>query len=348
AARYAGTLRGRLGEERSRSRALAEAVREVAQAAADGEAAARAALFHAVARLVPCQLLLFFRAEREDLLCTDGLGATAAAWRGVCLRRDEGENVVALAARTGRAQFSSRGRGTATQPLVPDAPRSMALAIFHRDRLCGVLYAGGLARSPNADSIELATLLGEACGGTLEAASRIERHVAEATTDGLTGLLTPRAFRARLAEELAPAARDRYAAVSLLFVDTDHFKAVNDRLGHAAGDDVLRAIARVLHQCTADAHAIVARNGGDEFCLALLDEGKGRALDRAERIRLGIAALHAGVSASIGVASFPDDASAVEQLLEAADAAMYRSKRDGRNRVSWAGQLDAQERAGRS
>jgi len=333
--RRAAAWRAQARAERARSRALAEAMREVAHAAADGEAAARAALFRTVARLLPCRLLLYFRAEGELLRCADGWGATAPAWRDVRLQRDGAENVVASAARTGRAQVLTAEPGS-PRPLVPEEPRSLALPIHHRDRLCGVLYAGGLARAPVAGALELATLLGEACGGALEAASRIERHVSEATTDGLTGLLTPRAFRVRLAREMTPPARERFAALSLLFVDTDHFKSVNDRLGHAAGDEMLRAVARVLRECSADARALVGRNGGDEFCLALLDEGKSRALERAERIRAAVAALGAGVSASIGVACFPEDAANADQLLEAADAAMYHSKRSGRDRVSCA------------
>ncbi|TAM76365.1 GGDEF domain-containing protein [bacterium] len=332
-ARRVFVLRGSLRDERVRSRALADAVREVAQASADGEAAARAALFASVARLLPARLLLYFRADDGLLHCVDGWGPTASAWRGVRLQRDGIENVVTMAARTGCTQVLG-GSGGTVRPLVPEQQRSLALAIRHRDRLCGVLYAGGLPAPPASEAVELATLLSTACAGVLEAAARIEHHVAEAITDGLTGLLTPRAFRLRLTRALAPVAHDRFAALSLLFVDTDHFKSVNDRLGHAAGDSLLRAVARVLRECCAGTSALIARNGGDEFCLALLDEGKGPAVERAERIRRAVRALGAGVSASIGVASYPEDARSADLLLEAADTAMYHSKHAGRDCVS--------------
>ena len=325
-------LRRSLRDERVRSRALADAVRDVAQASADGELAARAALFASVARLLPARLLLYFRADDELLCCVDGWGPTAPAWRGVRLQRDGAENVVTAAARTGCTHVLSESCGT-LRPLVPEEQRSLALAIRHRDRLRGVLYAGGLAMVPPSEAIELATLLSTACAGALEAAARIEHHVTEAITDGLTGLLTPRAFRLRLTRALAPASHDRFAALSLIFIDTDHFKSVNDRLGHAAGDSLLRAVARVLRECCADTSALIARNGGDEFCLAL-HEGKGPAVERAERIRLAVRTLGAGVSASIGVASYPEDARSADLLLEAADAAMYHSKHAGRDCVS--------------
>ncbi|TAM60534.1 GGDEF domain-containing protein [bacterium] len=330
-------LRRSLREERLRGRALADAVREVAQASAEGEAAARGALFAAVARLLPARLLLYFQADGELLRCVDGWGPTAPAWRGVQLLRDGAGNVVTLAASTGCAQVLRTGG--AVRPLIPEQRCAAALVIRHRDRLCGVLYAGGLPTAPTPEALELATLLSTACAGALEAGARIERHVTEAITDGLTGLLTPRAFRLRLARALAPAAHDRYAALALIFLDTDHFKRVNDRLGHAAGDALLRGVARVLRECCEGASALIARNGGDEFCLALLDEGKGPAVERAERIRRAVRALGSDVSASIGVAAYPEDAQSAELLLEAADGAMYHSKRSGKDRVSVAGPL---------
>src|SRR5579872_5723348 len=191
----------RLREERRRSRALAEAVRTVAEAASDGEAATQAALFQAMGRLIPCRLFLYFRADGDFLRCVDGWGAAARAWRGVRLQRDGVENVVTLAARTGRTQVLSGPGGL--RPLVPEEPRSLALAIRYRDRISGVLYAGGLARVPEMESVELVAALCAAGAGALEAAARVEHHVSEATTDGLTGLLTPRAFRLRLARDLA-------------------------------------------------------------------------------------------------------------------------------------------------
>ena len=163
-----------------------------------------------------------------------------------------------------------------------------------------------------------------------------------ATFDALTGLLSPRAFRIELAERLRVAQRRSVAPrVAVLFIDTDRFKEWNDRYGHAAGDRLLRELAVLLRSHANGPEDLVARNGGDEFCLVWADCEKSTAIQRAQALRVAIASAVAGrevrITASIGVAAFPVDALTPEALLEAADAAMYASKKGGRDRVSWAG-----------
>lgn len=127
--------------------------------------------------------------------------------------------------------------------------------------------------------------------------------------------------------------------VTAVFLDVDHFKRLNDSLGHAAGDEVLRNIARLLLMCVRDSDS-VARYGGEEFVLILpnCDRAGGESL--AERVRSRIEsydwAAHLDapglqVTASLGVAQFTGGT--VEAWLEAADRAMYEAKRAGRNRV---------------
>jgi diguanylate cyclase (GGDEF)-like protein len=124
------------------------------------------------------------------------------------------------------------------------------------------------------------------------------------------------------------------------------YKQWNDNYGHASGDALLRELAVLLRASTTDPADLVARNGGDEFCVVFADTEKSRAIERAERLRASIAeadfrGLHAPVSsggevrisASIGVACFPIDAQSPEALLEKADEAMYHSKKIGRNGV---------------
>jgi diguanylate cyclase (GGDEF)-like protein len=172
-----------------------------------------------------------------------------------------------------------------------------------------------------------------ACAGATAA-------IAEARNDGLTGLMAPRAFRRVLTKEISQAQTSRDACVALWFVDADRFKRINDRYGHRMGDAVLVALSLLLRahlRCELD---VAARHGGDEFCAMLRGTTKSSAIGRAQQFCDAVRAHDFGfsrrVTVSIGVATFPDDAASANALLEAADAAMYRSKRSGGDRVSFA------------
>jgi diguanylate cyclase (GGDEF)-like protein len=136
---------------------------------------------------------------------------------------------------------------------------------------------------------------------------------------------------------VARASVARTARFALLFVDTDRFKEWNDTHGHAAGDALLREIAALLRRFARSQDDLIARNGGDEFCLVFWETEKADAIERAEAVRAGFAALHVPVTASIGVAAYPPDGSDAAELLERADAAMYFSKRSGRDAVAYIG-----------
>jgi two-component system, cell cycle response regulator len=157
-----------------------------------------------------------------------------------------------------------------------------------------------------------------------------------AANDPLTGLSNRMTFGDALDRELARARRDG-GVVTLVMLDIDHFKRLNDTRGHQAGDEVLRQTAATLRE-QQRVYDTVARYGGEEF--ALIAPGLTAADARAtgERIRAAIEGNGAGVTASVGVATFPDHADGDESLIAAADAALYRSKDDGRNRVSVAGE----------
>jgi diguanylate cyclase (GGDEF)-like protein len=164
-----------------------------------------------------------------------------------------------------------------------------------------------------------------------------------ATTDGLTGTANRRAFDAILERELERAARGR-ESLALIMVDLDHFKKLNDLHGHQVGDEVLRTVGdTLLSSCRQ--FDTVARYGGEEFVLVMPNCEPTEAAAAAERLRTWVAELQTvvPVTASLGVASFPADALDPTGLIEAADTALYESKRAGRNRVtlakgrSWAG-----------
>jgi diguanylate cyclase (GGDEF)-like protein/PAS domain S-box-containing protein len=176
-----------------------------------------------------------------------------------------------------------------------------------------------------------------------------ERIWHQANFDELTGLPNRHMFRDRLAQEMRKA--DRGATfVALLFIDLDHFKEVNDRLGHAVGDALLAEAARRVKACVR-ATDTLARLGGDEFTVVLAGLERVGSVDRIAQAIVDtlsrpfeLAGEHAGVSASVGIALYPADARELAELLSHADQAMYASKNAGRNRYSYFTQ-DLQEAA---
>ncbi len=156
-----------------------------------------------------------------------------------------------------------------------------------------------------------------------------------ANTDHLSGLPNRRYFLEQFSQEVAR--KERYdSAMSLLILDLDHFKNINDTHGHAAGDEVLRRVAAIIKD-SAREYDIAGRLGGEEFGLVLPHTDLDGAKIYAERLRKNIAASHTGneipVTASIGLTEARIGMS-VEQIFEAADIALYQSKKTGRNKVS--------------
>ena len=159
-----------------------------------------------------------------------------------------------------------------------------------------------------------------------------------ASSDVLTGVLSRRAFMEQGSRAFALAKRQRFDFSCVVF-DVDHFKAVNDTFGHAAGDKVLSGVAKQCGAALRDVD-IFGRVGGEEFAI-LMYAGRKGALESAERLRSAIEAMRfahgtaaLAVTASLGIASLDSTIPSLHELIEHADAAMYTSKHAGRNRTS--------------
>jgi diguanylate cyclase (GGDEF)-like protein len=164
-----------------------------------------------------------------------------------------------------------------------------------------------------------------------------------AATDGLTGLLDRRAFSQAFEREIERA-RTSGLALSMVFFDLDHFKQVNDGFGHAAGDEVLCAFARILereHSVT----DLLARMGGEEFAVVLFDADADAAKHFAARIAMALAQWSVEhppmLTTSAGIAVLSEQTATPSQMLTAADQALYAAKAAGRNRVIVSGQTTA-------
>ena len=220
-----------------------------------------------------------------------------------------------------------------------DVASLIAVPMISAQRVLGVLRA----ESPGVDAfsgedLRLLDIVADLAAMAIENMRLYLRMAELAITDDLTGLTVSRYFRERLEEELARA-RANGGPVSVLLIDIDHFKAYNDTHGHPAGDKLLRAIARTLHQREGSGD-LVARYGGEEFAILLNGATREGARVQAEQIRTTIAAqafaLRRGsacVTVSIGVASFPNDGGHPEHVLQVADQRLYQAKARGRNQV---------------
>jgi two-component system, cell cycle response regulator len=270
-------------------------------------------------------------------------GDSSGALAGLTFADNAGlvSNVVRLAAPLPERSFTAMDKtvifdgGTQVRGLA-------ALKIFplrSGDATFGTLVCGSRHRDalPEKSQIELSLLAMQAAESV--ARTRLYEHVEKlATTDGLTGLLNRRTFNAQLATRLREAQRYR-RHLSLLLVDIDHFKKVNDTHGHLAGDAVLRGVAAIAASQARETD-IVARYGGEELALVLPETDSAGARAIAERLRAAAAAAdhptekgHVRVTISLGIATWPGDGAAAEELIEAADKALYRAKQAGRNRV---------------
>jgi diguanylate cyclase len=175
---------------------------------------------------------------------------------------------------------------------------------------------------------------------SLSANKHFRRLQNESSKDFLTGLNNVRQFDS-VFNDAIKYAREKHENLSLLIVDIDFFKKVNDTYGHMEGDNVLKDLGKILAQSCRSKDE-VSRNGGEEFTLLLYDCPNSKAVQIAQKIRTQVEAhpfvlsngLQISITVSIGVSSYPETTNEIEKLIEKADSALYNAKRTGRNKVS--------------
>jgi diguanylate cyclase (GGDEF)-like protein len=252
---------------------------------------------------------------------------------------------------SGLAPAAARTDGRVVWPANPDAapspeepePGAGAVAVPLRSggHPFGVLAYYGRAVPFDDEDLDSLSILVRQAETAIENSFLYEEAVRLSLTDGMTGLWNRRNFDLRLESELSRAVRftEPFAVV---FVELDQMKVVNDRHGHQAGDTVLIELARRLTEAVREVD-VVARWGGDEFTLLLPKTALAGALLLAEKIRSAVDntpfkvdAASLDITISVGVAAYPEHGHDGKALVAAADAAMYRAKAGGRNRVEHA------------
>jgi diguanylate cyclase (GGDEF)-like protein len=230
-------------------------------------------------------------------------------------------------------------RGVATLALPAgawpgEASHVLCLPVAEEGSLLGAALVL-LKEPPGADRLQSATFLCRHLGLALRNLGRLKQVEHLAYLDDLTHLYNTRYLDVVLERELGGG-----RPFTLLFMDVDHFKAVNDQHGHLSGSRLLVEVARVLRSCVRD-EDILVRYGGDEYVMLLVGIDSGGGLKVAERIRRAIEdhrflsreATPVRITASIGLASFPEHARTKAEIIDLADRAMYRGKRTTRNVV---------------
>lgn len=220
----------------------------------------------------------------------------------------------------------------------------LIVPLIMRERVLGVLFLQDCAepRDWSIDDISLIGSLADNLSVAIENAELHQELARQAVTDGLTGVANRRSFNDSFTKEFERAKRYN-EPLSLVMIDLDFLKKINDTYGHKAGDDAIASIGKLL-KASSRVSDVAARYGGEEFCLLLPNTGVEMAEQLAERVRRKIAEVYVEgpgtISASIGVSSYPAHAADPDELFHKADSALYVAKANGRNQVRVAAEDD--------
>jgi diguanylate cyclase (GGDEF)-like protein len=257
-----------------------------------------------------------------------------------------GSGIVGRVARTGESallQASGEGR---LQGILEDARAVLCIPINYGESLMGVLNVESRREDAfTPQDVLIMKTLADLLATALHNAFVFQKLQTQSITDGLTGIKTRRFFWEALSSEWKRASRSG-RPFSVVLVDLDKFKEVNDSMGHLEGDLVLARVGRLLEQKCRQSN-VVARYGGDEFIILMPETGVEQAQVLAERLRLWLATdpmmSEHQITGSFGVASFPVHGYSAEDIIRQADAGMYVSKHAGGDRVSVAEEFNEGE-----
>jgi diguanylate cyclase (GGDEF)-like protein len=248
-----------------------------------------------------------------------------------------GSGVLGKVARTGASALVKNAGPGQLAGVLPESRAVLCLPITYAETLLGVLNVE--SRDENAfapQDVLILNTLADLLATALHNSFVFQKLQQQSITDGLTGIKTRRFFWEALSSEWKRASRSG-RPFSVVLVDLDKFKEVNDSLGHLEGDLVLARVGRLLEQKCRQSN-VVARYGGDEFIILMPETGIEQAQVLAERLRLWLATdptlEEHHITGSFGVASFPVHGFAMEDLIRVADAGMYVAKHAGGNQVS--------------
>jgi diguanylate cyclase (GGDEF)-like protein len=250
-----------------------------------------------------------------------------------------GTGILGRVARTGERALVQNALPGNINGILPDSRAVLCIPITYAEGLLGVLNIE--SRNENAFSpqdVLILNTLADLLATALHNAFVFQKLQQQSITDGLTGIKTRRFFWEALSAEWKRASRSG-RPFSVVLIDLDKFKEVNDSMGHFEGDLVLARVGRLLEQKSRQSN-VVARYGGDEFIVLMPETGAEQAQVLAERLRQWLATdpmlSEHNITGSFGVASFPMHGFSIEDIIRVADAGMYVSKRSGGNLVSTA------------
>lgn len=253
------------------------------------------------------------------------------------LTLDDKSNIMGQIATYRKPLLLPDTREAKIQTILEKERSTMVVPMIVENELTGAIYLGHAEPGYfDEESLNLLEAVAHNSAMALQNAELYEETVEKSITDGLTGLYTQRYFQERLSESINEAKREKFS-VALIMIDADHFKSLNDTLGHPEGDKCLVTLANIMRKYTRESD-LICRVGGDEFVVMLRKIDKKNAYKKAEAIRRAVQQrFHdqpVQITTSIGLAVFPYDARNKKDLIATADAALYKSKKMGRNRVS--------------